>query len=487
MDQPRVVPKSAPTHEGIHMEALSLQTILDDSKGALRQGRPGRLIRGLTTDSRLVKPGELFVALRGDRFDGHDFVTQYAQQGADGAIVDRNWKTPVLPDYFALIEVDDTLQAYQRIAAAYRRSLPLKIIAITGSNGKTSTKDFAAAVLSQRFKVVKTAGNLNNHIGVPQTLFSANAGDQIMVLEMGMNHPGEIAPLADMSQPNTAIITNIGSAHIEFMKTREAIAREKGMLAEAVGSEGHVILPVDDVYTAGITRRTSAQVITVGFERGDLRAEDIVEEFEGSRFQMVEGDSRVEVRLPVPGLHMVINALFAAAAGRVHGMALQDCAQGLATAQLTRGRLEFKQIAGLQILDDSYNANPDSMIAALKTLAKMPVKGRRIAVLGRMGELGALSESGHRQVGDTVARECIDYLITVGPEAGLIAENACAKGMSALTVATLNEVADAAQCLDEIARPDDLILIKGSRSAAMENILSELTTRRAASAMHTIP
>ena len=466
------------------MDPLTLQTVLGCISGTLRQGDPASLIRDLTTSSRQAKTGDLFVALKGDRFDGHDFVQQSARQGAGGAIVKRGWIAPALPDRFAVIEVDDVLQAYQQIAASYRRVLPLKVIAITGSNGKTSTKDFTAAVLGHRYQVMKTQGNLNNHIGVPQTLLSASAADQFAVLELGMNHPGEIAPLAEMARPDTAIITNIGTAHIEFMKTRAAIAQEKGMLAEAIDRTGHVILPAEDDYTESIAQRTCAQIVTVGLQRGDLRAESVVEDVRSSRFQLVEGAMKVDVRLPVPGLHMVVNALLGVAAGRVHGMSLHDCAAGLEAVQLTKGRLEWKQVAGLQILDDSYNANPDSMVAALKTLARMPTKGRRIAVLGRMGELGDHSEAGHRRVGDAVASEQIDFLITVGPEAKHIAENARAGGIR--EVAAVADVAEATQRLEVVAHGDDLVLIKGSRSAAMENIISALMHQRADLATHPI-
>ena len=467
-----------------HVETLTLRTIAEYAAGTLKQGDPERMIHGLTTDSRSVKPEELFVALKGELHDGHHFVEQCAHAGAAGAIVDRMWVGSVRAGNFPLIEVEDTLQAYQRIAAEYRKSLRLKVIAITGSNGKTSTKDLCAAVLERKYRVMKTRGNLNNHIGVPQTLLGASSDDQMAVLEMGMNHPGEIAPLAAMARPDTAIITNIGSAHIEYMKTREAIAQEKGTLAEAVGSSGYLIMPADDEFTTPIAQRTNARLVTVGFQRGDLRAEAIVEGVRGSSFQIVENGTRLDVSLPIPGSHMVINALLAVAAGLVHGISLNECVEGLETVRLTKGRLELKSVAGLQVIDDTYNANPDSMIAALKTLARMPTKGRRIAVLGRMGELGDHSERGHRQVGDAAALEGINYLVTVGSEAGVIAERASAGGLR--DVAAVSNVAEAAHLLADIARSDDLILIKGSRSAAMENILPELAVRRATPPVHRV-
>ena len=222
-----------------------------------------RIVTHLSTDSRTVQPGDLFVALRGENFDGHKFVNEAFLRGAVGAIVERKWSGKAPPD-FALLRVTDTLAAYQQIAAHYRRSLGIKVVAITGSNGKTSTKDFTASVLAHRFRVAKTEGNFNNHVGLPQTILEATARDQIGVWEIGMNHPGEIAPLARLAQPDVAIITNIGIAHLEFMGTREAIAHEKGDLAAAVPAGGTVILNGGDEFADAIAQRTAARVIFAG-------------------------------------------------------------------------------------------------------------------------------------------------------------------------------------------------------------------------------
>src|SRR6187401_3062657 len=221
------------------------------------------VVNKVSTDSRTIKAGELFVALRGENFEGHDFVEASAKAGATGALVDLNWAGSV-PDNFALLRATDTLQAYQMLAANYRRSLGLKVLAITGSNGKTSTKDFAASVLARKFRVTKTEGNFNNHVGLPRTVLEATSGDQIAVWELGMNHPGEIAALAAIAAPDAGIITNIGVAHIEFMGSRESIAAEKGALAEAIEPEGTVILNADDPFTKGIAARTRARVVLAG-------------------------------------------------------------------------------------------------------------------------------------------------------------------------------------------------------------------------------
>src|SRR3977135_395354 len=253
------------------MNPLSIFQIAEHSGAKLEQGDGKIVIERISTDSRTVKHGELFVALRGENFDGHKFIGAAAKAGAAGAIVENGWKGKRLKS-FAILRVPDTLRAYQNLAANYRKSLPLKVLAITGSNGKTSTKDFAAAILGRAFRVTKTEGNFNNHVGLPRTILEATSEDQIAVWEIGMNHPGEIAPLAKIAAPDAAIITNIGVAHIEFMGSREAIAAEKGTLADAIETQGTVILNADDPFSEGIAARTRAKVVSAGTTGGAVRA-----------------------------------------------------------------------------------------------------------------------------------------------------------------------------------------------------------------------
>ena len=428
----------------------------------------------ISTDSRTLKRGELFVALRGENFDGHNFVESVAKAGAAGVIVDSNWKGKV-PKNFALIRAEDTLQAYQNLAANYRKSLLLKVVAITGSNGKTSTKDFAAAVLAHRFRITKTQGNFNNHVGLPRTMLEATSRDEVAVWEIGMNHPGEVAALAKLAGPDVAIITNIGVAHIEFMGSREAIAAEKGALVDAVDSQGTVILNADDPFTKGIAARARAKVILAGTTGGTIRASEMTQSANGTDFTILEGAHRCRAQLPVPGLHMVQNALLAVAAGRVFGLSLEDCAAGLATAPLTKARLQIKEIHGVQFIDDSYNANPDSMKAALRTLVELDAYGKRIAVLGEMGELGAESESGHREVGEAAAALGIDQLVTIGDIGAIIAQAAHNAGLE--KIASTGSTNEAAELLGEIAEPGDLVLVKGSRSARTERVIEQFINR----------
>ena len=448
---------------------MSIGVIANWVDGQLSRGSAASEVDAVCTDSRALTPGSLFVALRGEKFDGHNFIRQAAESGAAGAIVEQ--APSDLPENFAVIKVSDTLGALQRMAAAYRRTLPAKVIGITGSNGKTSTKDYAAAVLAARGPVAKTEGNLNNHIGLPLTILRASSKDQFGVFEIGMNHPGEIAPLAKISHPDAAVITNIGVAHIEHMGSREAIAREKGMLAEAVGVDGFVVLPAAGDFTDSIAARTHARVIRAGLENGDVYATGVMPDHSGSRFTAHARGATAEGRVEAPGRHMVHNAMLAVAVGLEFGIPLGECLDGLRNAKLTKGRMERKVVRGICILDDSYNANPDSMIAALQTLGEMP--GRRIAVLGQMNELGPESARGHHRVGEAAAREKIDCVITVGAIASGIADAARAHGVKyALTPGT---TAEAAAILRSMARHGDNVLVKGSRSVRMETIIEELS------------
>jgi UDP-N-acetylmuramoyl-tripeptide--D-alanyl-D-alanine ligase len=457
------------------MNKLSIFQIAEFASASVSGGDGNVSIDKISTDSRTLKRGELFVALRGENFDGHKFVEAAVKTGAAGAIVDLGWKGKV-PDNFTVIRVEDTLQAYQTVAANYRKSLPLRVLAITGSNGKTSTKDFAAAVLGRRFRVTKTQGNFNNHVGLPRTMLEATSQDEVAVWEMGMNHPGEVAALAKIAAPDAALITNIGIAHIEFMGSREAIAAEKGALAQAIGPQGSVILNADDPFSKNIAARTHAKVIFAGTTAGTIRAGEITQSADGSDFTILEGAHRCRAQLPVPGLHMVQNAMLAVAAGRLFGLSLEEAAAGLVAAPLAKARLQIRQINGVQFIDDSYNANPDSMKAALRTLVELDADGKRIAVLGEMHELGKESVRSHREVGETAAELGVDQLIAIGDMGAAIADAAQQAGLE--KTAAVGSISEAAEMLTEITAPGDLVLIKGSRAARTERVLEEFAKRQ---------
>ena len=448
------------------VDALTLSEIADMCGGILQAASSGATVRRISKDTRTLVPGDLYLALHGESHDGNIYAKTAAERGAAGAILDA---APVdLPAGFPVIRVDDTLAALHRLAAAWRDRLALKVACVTGSSGKTSTKEFTAAVLSARYRVVKTEGNLNNHIGLPLSILSASITDDAAVWEIGMNHPGEIAPLARLARPDIAIITNIGVAHIEYMGSREAIAAEKGALAEEIGPSGSVILPADDDFAQNIASRSTARVVRVGLSSGAVTASDIEMSADGCRFTVHAGSESARASVSAPGEHMVRNALLAVAAGLELGLRLEECAEGLAAARLTGGRLTRRVLRGVTVLDDTYNANPDSMDAALDTLGALAVAGRRIAVLGRMGELGEHAVAGYQRVGRNAAR-IVDALIAVGPETVPLSETARAAGLKEVHATVSTD--EAAGVLRQLAHEGDIVLVKGSRAARMERVI----------------
>lgn len=457
------------------MKALSLKTITEYCDGRLLSGDPAVMCSSVNTDSRKIQTGELFFALAGENFDAHAFVPQVARAGAAAVVVSKVPENAAsLP--CAVIEVEDTLLALQTLARCHRQLTQPLVVGITGSNGKTSTKDFLAGIMRRNFRVGATIGNLNNHIGLPITMLRMNEGDNCGIFEMGMNHAGEIEVLASIAQPDAAIITNIGVAHIEYMGSRENIAQEKGMLVEAVPGNGLVILNANDDFSSALAARSRAKTLFAGVGRGDVSATISESGLQGSTFTLdFSGTNRVEVHLPIPGEHMVGNATLAAACAWHYGVSPEVIADVLSKAEITKGRLQVRHWHGVTFLDDSYNANPDSMRAGLKTLAGMPVSGRRIAVLGRMGELGIHAESGHREVGEFAARMGLDAVFTVGDEASLISEVASRENPKTLTKSFRNH-GECSDYLMEWLKKDDAVLLKGSRSAGMEKILTPFET-----------
>jgi UDP-N-acetylmuramoyl-tripeptide--D-alanyl-D-alanine ligase len=450
------------------MDPRTFEEIASLVGGKLHGVDAGKVTK-VVTDSRLIRAGEFFVALRGDNFDGHLFLPAVKDAAAVGALVSN-----VNADLngFIQIEVPETLPALQRLARAYRSQLRLQAIGITGSSGKTSTKEMIASVLGEKFSVIKTIGNYNNHIGVPLTVLGASSGDDFGVFEMGMNHAGELAPLCEIAQPDAAVITNIGTAHIGHLETREAIAAEKAVVAEAIPSEGFVVLNATDDFTDWIAARCQARVIRAGFNQGDVQGQNIDESVKGANFTLVDGAHSVRVSLPVHGEHMVTNACLAAAVGLQFGLTLEECAAGLAKTTIPGNRLKIQNLGPLVVINDAYNANPDSMVAALKTATQLSVKGRRVAALGRMGELGRESAAAHRRIGQAVAELEFDYLVTVGDEARLIAESAVLAGLKSTERADTHEQAVAA--LLDYLEPGDLLLVKGSLSSAMDRVVHGL-------------
>jgi UDP-N-acetylmuramoyl-tripeptide--D-alanyl-D-alanine ligase len=432
-------------------------------------------ITGLSIDSRTIKSGELFIALKGDRFDGHDFVPDVVRRGAWGALVER----AALENGFAslgglknVLPVENTLSALQEMSQRHRRKFPIPIVGITGSNGKTTTKEMLAGILKQRGPVLKNEGNLNNHIGVPLTLMKLNKSHRSAAVEMGMSAPGEIDLLARLVQPTVGVITNIGPAHLEFFGTVDKVAEAKGELLGNLASDAAAVLNADDPFFGALGNKFSGRVLTFGIRnRADVSASKIRQDADRADFTLAAGDGSADIRLRAPGTHNIYNALAAAAAALAVGMPLEAVREGLNDFAPVAMRSEIKEVRGRTVLADYYNANPASMEAALATLASLAAGRKSFAVLGDMLELGDAGTEAHRAVGATAARAGVHSVITVGVLAKHIGEGAIEAGMPKERVLEAPTHAEAAELLKKLSRPGDVVLIKGSRGMKMEKIL----------------
>lgn len=464
------------------MQTLRLEQLASLTEARLIRGEPHTLVQRISTDTRTLRAGDCFLALRGPRYDGHDFVPAAARSGAVAAVVSNPTRAMNSPSALALLQVQDTLTALHKLATNYRRQLPrtTRVIAVTGSCGKTTTKELIAAVLGERFQLVKTTDNHNNQIGLPLELLRLDATHDFGVFELGTSKPGEIATLAAIAQPEIGVITNIGLAHVEALGDEAGVAREKGALLERLpnNGDGLAVLNADDPWTNSLRNRTRATIVTVGIDTfADIRATDI--QTNGNlkfRLRIAKKRDDVIIHLNTLGRHQIYNALQAAAVAYFLGMDLDEIRFGLEAAALPQMRMQPVQRAGIRFLNDSYNANPGSMRAALHALRDAPCTGRKIAVLGDMLELGPYSRTAHEQIGATAARTGLAYLITVGQLARHIADGALAHGLEPHRIFSLQTATDAAHTLQAITQPDDIVLLKASRAIQLEHILQELDT-----------
>ncbi len=418
-------------------------------------------------DSREVQDGDLFFALAGERQDGHDFVARAIAAGAPAAVVEQPLEAP---GDAALLHVSDSLKALQQLAAWWRRRHDAKVIAITGSVGKTTCKELIASVLGYKYRVLKSEGNLNTEIGIPLSLLRLKKEHERAVLEFGMYARGDIALLSRIALPTLGVVTNIGPVHLERLGSMGAITAAKAELVEALTADGTAVLNGDDARSAALASRTEARVVYYGLAaQCHVRASDVVSRgLEGIDFRLTAEAASVDARLPLPGKHHVYPALAAAAVAIEEGMSLVDIADALAASRPELRSRVLPGPNGSTILDDSYNASPASMLAALDLLAELPK--RRIALLGEMRELGAAEEEEHRRVGAR-ARTACDLLIVVGERARLIAE---AAGDGPADVRCLNSNAQAIDALRGELRAGDHVLIKASRAVAFEEVVSAL-------------
>ncbi|HVK57658.1 MAG TPA: UDP-N-acetylmuramoyl-tripeptide--D-alanyl-D-alanine ligase [Candidatus Kapabacteria bacterium] len=459
------------------MEAQKLNTIAEWCQGRLLNATPALVATDISTDSRAVKAGDLFVALAGDKFDAHEFLGEVSTKGAVAAVIDQN-RAESLPKSFPAILVSDTRKALGKIGAAYRAGFEIPTVAIAGSNGKTSTKELIAAVISEKLKALWSPASFNNDIGVPLTMLQLAAEHRAAVFEVGTNHPGELRPLIEMIRPRIGIITSIGREHLEFFGTIEGVLQEEGTLAELLPAGGLLLINGDGYGSDSLLRRTVARVIRVGIGKAnDWRIRDVTLGADGSRFTL-ETESKEfsgEYNIKLLGSHQVVNATYAIVVGKELGLGRAEIQRGLASCAGAKMRLQPKRIDDFLVLDDAYNANADSMQAALETLQVFPCQGRRIAVLGDMGELGESSVAAHQEVGRRVAETGIDCLVAVGKSSGIMAAAARNAGLS--NVVDLPEIEKAGAAVTEIVRPGDVVLVKASRSTRLERVIEYLSEK----------
>ena len=429
-------------------------------------------VSSVQTDSRLVGAGALFVALAGEHADGHAFVEDAFGHGATAALV-----RPGFVVGGPSVLVSDTGQALLDLAADERRAFAGTVVAITGANGKTSTKDMAAAVCAERFRTYASPRSFNNEVGLPMTLLGAPPDTEVVIAELGARHVGDVQRLMPIADPSIAVVTNVGVAHMEVFGSWEAIVEASAEPIEALGDEDVAILNADDTVASSFADRTSARVRSFG--RGAdaaVRADDVSLAPDGcASFDLVADGQRVRVSLTVPGEHMVHNALAAAAVGLELDVPHAACASALAAARITPWRMETTATPrGVRVVNDAYNANPESVAAALKTARWMASDGRLIAVLGQMAELGAIAAEEHERVGELAARLHVDRLITIGPEAKAIAVAGVREGVEPENVADYDDADGALTDVLGVARDGDVVLVKGSRVAGLERLAARL-------------
>lgn len=433
------------------------------------------LVDGVSTDTRTLKPNHLYVPLIGERFDGHDFWMDAVRAGAAASLWSQEVPLPEDPPIIPLIQVEDTLSALQELAAAYRQELEVKVVGITGSNGKTTTKDLTAAILSTRYRVHRTQGNLNNHIGLPLTLLSMPPDTEVAVVEMGMNHAGEIARLSNIATPDLALVTNIGEAHLEFLGSRGAIADAKLEIREGLPSSGTLIINGDEPLLQERLVGEKRPVIRVGFEESN---EDRILDLElkgrsGLAFSSSATHTRFETGLM--GKHNALNALLGIQAARLLGLTETEIQEGLKRAEGSGRRLETSLASnGMLVVDDSYNASPTAVRAAIDWLTSLEGYGEKWVLLGDMLELGVQEEALHREVGSYAFQQGISQVFTLGERARWIAEGARAADPDR-PVTHFNSVEEAVKTLRQQGGSGIALLVKASLMARLDRVVQQLT------------
>ena len=464
---------------------LSSSDIVRATGGSLVTGEPGQneaTFTGVSIDSRDIREGEVFFAVKGDRFDGHDFVSSLPEKGAGGAVVNRGWEgLSTLSEmgsarHFSLIEVDETRRALGDTAQQWRARHPIPLAAVSGSCGKSTTKEMIAAILGVKREVLKTEGNRNNLLGLPLTILGIREHHEVGVVELGISERGEMTRLVEIAQPDVALLTNIGISHIASLGGFQGVAAAKGELFQALKEDGIEVINFDDLWIVEMTAKTKRRQITYSVEeKADVslkgfevkgRASDMM----AATFSLFGAEIAVEVR--GVGSYNLSNAAAAIATAHALGCGKEEIVEGLSQFVPMKNRMEPIQLDGITLLDDTYNANPDSMEAALRTLSEYP--GRKIAVLGDMLELGDIARNIHRRMGSLAARMEVEKLIIYGEFKGEVHEGAVDEGMDEGSTYTVESKDDAVGVLKEIINDGDVVLVKGSRGMGMEEVVEKL-------------
>ena len=457
------------------MPLFTVQDVVRATHGALIGGDLGVPVTAVSTDSRTLGVGEVFFAIKGHRLDGHQFLPEAAARGAACLVVHN--LPDELPAGVPVVLVDDTTRALGRLAAFHRSRFKLPVVAVTGSNGKTTTKEMIAALLGTRWSVLKSPGSFNNQWGLPLTLLSMSREHQALVVELGANRPGEIATLAEICRPSLAAVTTVAAVHTEFFKTLEGVREEKAALVRAIPADGSVVLNWDDPRVRAMASEARGQVIMAGLgPEAQVRAVgEIQERVDGVAFSLEIGGRRSPVRLTFSGRHNVTNALVSAGAGVALGLTLEEIVAGLEAARPVKGRLIWRRAGSVRILDDSYNANPASVRAALNTLAVTGGAGRLLVALGDMLELGNIAAEAHCEIGQLVAALGVAEFVGVGPLMRHAVEAAREAGLLESHHAETFE--DTVALLLKRLASDDTLLVKGSRGMRMERVVDALVAR----------
>lgn len=465
-----------------------IKELLTLTSGKLISGQPNIKVKGISVDTRTLKKGELFIALKGKNFDGHNFIKEAFKKGACGVIIDNNLFTKKAWEVAkkdkkkrAIIQVDNTVKCLGNIASYWRKKFSIPLVAITGSNGKTTIKDMAVSILSERFRVLGTRGNLNNHIGVPLTLLDLSRKHELICMEMGTSSPGEIKYLCDIASPvDVGVIANIQRAHLLYFGSLSGVLKAKMELADSLSRQGTMVLNIDDIHLEKASNNLRYSLLTYGINnnKADMRASSIKMHNKGVRFTISittkRGILKEIVDLPVFGYHNVYNALAAVAIGQLFDIPLKVCAKRLERFKSLPLHMDLLNIKGIRVINDSYNANPDSTEMAISTLASFTCDGKRIAIIGNMLELGKYSKKAHEEVGQLIAKSNISVLFTVGKMAGYVAKGAIKNGLSKNRVFITRNKQEITRKMLNMIEKGDLVLIKGSRAMKMEEIVKRL-------------